>query len=149
MLPVVEMPEMGRPAAPCFAAVCSPEAFQPFQRDLRGWMLSAHNTVAGLTRICVLEVRHQRRRHRVCTERPWSVDAFKQARFEGLERRPGTQMNASGVVSLEATLCTHAGTSVANIASVDDAAQTCDVRAHTVVKLPESDEQPEAPASFT
>ena len=61
---VVELPEIVRHEAPGLAAVCSPEAFAPLQRDSSGVRVSANQTVDGSNRIGVIDRRPQRRWHR-------------------------------------------------------------------------------------
>jgi hypothetical protein len=65
MLPLVEIPELVRHYAPFFASVFSPEAFAPFQRYIRGLIVSENKTVDGINRIFVSDVRHQSRLKRL------------------------------------------------------------------------------------
>src|ERR1700752_4871769 len=102
MRPLGEIPAMGRHDAPFFPSVLSPAAFTPFQRDSSGVMVSEHKTVDGSNRSFGLAGRHQRRRKRLGTPRPFAVDACNQARVGLRERMPGTPMKLSGVLSLEA-----------------------------------------------
>ena len=80
-LPLVEIPELVRHDAPWFASVCSPEALAQFQRDVRGLILSENKTVDGIHRMLVIDGRYQRRLNQCFTERPFSVEAFNQARL--------------------------------------------------------------------
>ena len=80
MLPWVEIPEIVRHYAPWFASVFSPEALEPFQRDLSGLIVSANKTVDGINRLFVIDVRHQSSLNRLLTASPLSVDAVNQAR---------------------------------------------------------------------
>ena len=91
-LPCVESPERVRHDAPWFAAVFSPAAVAPFQREVRGVIRSDNQTVAGMNRIVVVDVRHQSRLHRLFTERPVSRNALHQPRLTRLARLSGTQM---------------------------------------------------------
>jgi hypothetical protein len=107
MLPWVESPEMVRHDAPFLTSVFSSEAFKQLQRYLSGLMVSEHNTVEGINRIVVLDVRPQSRLNRLVTERPCSGDAVNKARLGWLESIPRTQMKPRGVLSRDATLFTH------------------------------------------
>jgi hypothetical protein len=59
MLPLVEIPELVRHYAPCFASVFSPQALVQFQRYISGLIVSENKTVDGIKRLFVLEVRNQ------------------------------------------------------------------------------------------
>lgn len=65
MLPLVESPEIVRHDAPCFPSVVSPEACEPFQRDVSGLRVSENKTGEGINRLFVSDVRHQRRLNRL------------------------------------------------------------------------------------
>ena len=120
MLPLVELPDIVRHDAPWLASVFSPAAFAQFQRYISGVIVSENQTVAGINRIFVIDVRKQSRLHRWLTGSPLAVEALNQARLELLSSLSGTQMKLKGVLSLDDTLWTHDGKHVDTIASLDD-----------------------------
>lgn len=80
MVPVVEIPDLVQHDAPFFASVFSAQAFEPFQRDIRGLIVWENNTVDGINRLLVLKVRQQSRLTRLFTARPCSVGALHRCR---------------------------------------------------------------------
>ena len=76
MLPLVELPEIVRHYAPWFASVFSPEAFVQFQRYISGLIVSDHQTVEGINRIFVIDVRNQSRLNRWLTASPCSIRVY-------------------------------------------------------------------------
>ncbi len=64
MLPLVEIPTFVRHYAPWFALVFSPEAFVQFQRYISGLIISEDNTVEGINRLFVIDLRNQSRLNR-------------------------------------------------------------------------------------
>jgi hypothetical protein len=107
MLPWVEIPEIVRHSAPFFTSVFSPEAFEPFQRSVSGRIVSENQTVDGINRMFVMDVRNQSRLNRLLTESPFSVDALNEARLTLLSQLAGTQMESRGVLRIDDTLLTH------------------------------------------
>lgn len=141
MLPLVELPEIVRHYAPWFASVFSPEAFVQCQRYISGLIVSDHQTVEGINRIFVIDVRNQSRLNRWLTARPGSIEVLNQARLELMASRSGTQMKPKGVLSLDDTLLTHDGKHVEKIAYLYDHTQGWYVWAHHLVNLHSSDDQ--------
>jgi hypothetical protein len=148
MLPLVEIPEIGRHDAPFFTSVFSPEVFEQFQRDVSGLIVSENKTVHGINRMFVIDVRNQSRLKRLLTESPCSVDALNEARLTLLSQLAGTQMESRGVLSIDDTLLTHYGKQFDKIAYLYDSTQGCYVWAHNLVNLHDSDDQTDDPVSF-
>lgn len=107
MVPLVEIPDIVQHYAPFFASVFSPQAFEPFQRYISGLIVSENNTVDGITRLFVFDVRHQRSLKRLLTESPFSVSVVNRCRVALWQSLPGTEMKSKGVLSLDDTLLTH------------------------------------------
>ena len=109
MVPLVEIPDIVQHDAPFFASVFSSKAFEPFQRDISGLLVSEKTTGDGINRLFVLNVRHQRRLTRLLPESPFSVSAVNRCRVALLQSLPGTAMTSQGVLSRDDTLLTHCG----------------------------------------
>ena len=107
MLPLVEFPELVQHYAPHFASVFSSEAWVEFERYLSGLLVSENKTVEGINRLWVHESRNQSSLNRLLTRSPFSRVALNQQRLEVLDRLPGTQLKANGVLSVDDTLLTH------------------------------------------
>ena len=82
MRPLVEIPERVRHDTPWCAARLPPESLAQVQRYSSGLIGSEHQTVDGINRIFVVEVRHQSRVHRFVHERPLAVEAVNQTRLK-------------------------------------------------------------------
>jgi DDE superfamily endonuclease len=148
MLPLVEIPELVRHYAPWFAAVFSPDAFTQFQRYVSGLIVSENQTVDGINRLFVIDVRNQSSVNRLLTESPFAVDALNHARLNLLSSLPGTQLKPRGVLSLDDTLLTHYGKHFDKMAYLYDPTQGCDVWAHNLVNLHYSDDETDYPIAF-
>jgi hypothetical protein len=148
MLPWVALPALVRHDAPWLASVCSPEACAPFQRYIRGVSVSDHQTVEGIHRIVVRDVRNPRSLKRWFTERPCAGEAFHQARRQRLSSLAGTEMQLKGVLSLEETVLTHDGTHVDPSAYGDDHPPGWSGWAHPLVTLPDRDAPTDSPVDF-
>lgn len=148
MLPLVEIPELVRHYAPWFASVFSPEAFVQFQRYVSGLIVSENQTVDGINRIFVIDVRHQSRLNRLLTESPFSIEAVNQGRMNLLSSLSGTQMKLKGILSVDDTLFTHDGQHFDKSAYRYEHTQGCEVWAHHLVNLHDSDDQTDYPVDF-
>jgi DDE superfamily endonuclease len=148
MVPLVDIPDIVQHDAPFFATVFSPQAFEQFQRSVSGLIISENNTVNGINRLFVLDVRNQRSLNRLLTESPFSVDALNRCRVALLQSLPGTTMKPKGVLSLDDTLLTHYGQHFEKLAYLYDAAHECYVWAHNLVNLHYSDDHPDYPLDF-
>jgi len=148
MRPLVEIPELGRHDAPWFAALFSPEAWAQFQRYMSGLIVSENNTVDGINRIFVVDVRNQSRLNRFLHERPCAVEAVNQARLKWFSSLAGTQMKPKGIWSVDDTRLTHDGQHFEKMAYLDDSTQGCDVWAHHLVNRHDSDDQTDYPVDF-
>jgi DDE superfamily endonuclease len=148
MLPLVDIPDIVQHYAPFFAAVLSPQALQPFQRYLSGLMLSENKTVEGITRLLVLDTRHQSSLNPLLTKSPFDIKALHQAQLALMPSLPGTQMKPKGVLSVDDTLLSHYGQHFDQIAYLYDSAQKRYVWAHNFVNLHDSDDLTDYPVDF-
>ncbi|MGH8059967.1 MAG: transposase [Candidatus Entotheonellia bacterium] len=110
--------------------------------------VSENKTVDGIHRSFVIDGRKQRRLHRWVHESPLTVDALNRARLKRLSSLAGTPRKPKGVFSIDETFLTHDGHPCEKIASRYDHTRGCDVWAHTLVHLHDSDDQTDSPVAF-
>ena len=146
MVPLVAIPDIIQHYAPFFASVFSSQAFEQFQRYVSGLIVSENNTVDGINRLFVLDVRNQSSLKRLLTESPFSLGALNRCRVAFLQSLAGTKVKPKGVLSLDETLLTHYGQPFDKIAYLYDAAHQCYVWAHNLVNLHYSDDQTAYPS---
>ena len=82
----------------------SSKALQLFQCYISGLIVSENQTVDGINRLFVLDIRNQSSLNRSLSRESFSVGAVSQARLTLLQGLPGTQTKAKGVLSPGDTL---------------------------------------------